>query len=577
MTVPEQAERPLAGVRMVVWDLDETIWTGTLSEGEVVLRSDPPHLIPALARSGVPSTVCSNNDPAPAQMLLEAWELWRWIVFPRVAWRPKIQMLEEIVVASRLRPRSVLLVDDQARIRAEAERTLGVRTLDSTDLEALWELVDERVDPHAERLAQYRVLERRETASEQESGTDPTGFLRASDIRLHEEDPRWHLDRIVVLVSRAHRLNHTRRALDLAGLRYLLARPEVEARAVRVTDAFGDYGISGFYALDRSRATLLHFVFSCRLLHMGVESFLYQRLGCPAIATRPGSDAPSPPSGDPDWITMGDGRGSRAQPRDRSPGAVRHVLLKGECDLQVMQTYLAGDGALQLDWEVLEIGDGVQRYGHSSVSVLLAVADGQGDIVRSLPWLRNAATAAYGGGHDVLVLSLWVDYACQRYQHRETGVSVPSFARLNQRSSEWEWRHWWGESSAGRADFLRDFVERPAVAPGELEVQLAELRRRLPSATRLVVLNCPEVPVPWRYADGSRQHERHELMNAAVDRVAQSGAVHLVDLRAIIRDRGDLDESAGPMLSHYTRDAYARLAREVRSTIAAVCAETEPR
>ena len=232
-----------------------------------------------------------------------------------------------------------------------------------------------------------------------------------------------------------------------------------------------------------------------------------------------------------------------------------------------MQTYLAGDGALQLDWEILETSDGVQQYGHSSTSVLLAIAAGQSDVVRSLPWLGNAATAAFEGAHDVLVLSLWADYACQRYEHRETGVMVPSFARLNQSSSDWEWRHWWGRSRAGRSEFLRSFVERPPAEPGELQMQLVELQRRLPSTTRMVVLNCPEVPVPWRYADGSLQHERHEQMNAAVDRVVQAGAVRLMDTRDIIRDRSHLDDSAGPMLTHYTREAYARLAERLRVTI----------
>ena len=322
MSLPEPAHGSLMGIRMVVWDLDETIWTGILSEGEVELRGDPLRLIPALARSGVPSAVCSNNDLPHAQMRLEAWDLWRWIVFPRVGWRPKVQMLGEIVVTSSLRPASVLLIDDQARIRVEAERTLGVRTLDSADVATLWELVDEKVDPRAERLKQYRLLQRREVARQRTAGADRALFLRASGIRLYDEGPFSHLGRIVALVARAHRLNYTRRPLDLPGLRHLLNRPEVEAQALRVTDVFGDYGISGFYALDRAHATLLHFVFSCRLLDMGVESFVYQRLGCPAIAAYPGSDAPAPPLGDSDWITAGSERDRRTQSRKTMPRAV---------------------------------------------------------------------------------------------------------------------------------------------------------------------------------------------------------------------------------------------------------------
>lgn len=43
----------------------------------------------------------------------------------------------------------------------------------------------------------------------------------------------------------------------------------VNSGYIMVRDNFGDYGIVGFYTLKENN--LIHFVFSCRILGMGIE------------------------------------------------------------------------------------------------------------------------------------------------------------------------------------------------------------------------------------------------------------------------------------------------------------------
>lgn len=561
----------MSDLRLVVWDLDHTLWEGVLSEGPVRVRPEPARLIPSLARSGIPSAVCSNNDPAPADEQLRASGLADWVTLVRVGWAPKVDLLRGLVEASGLRPECVVLVDDLARIREEAHRQIGVATLGPNELAELHATIDETRDPDLERLQRFHVLDRRDRARTAAQESDRSAFLEASCIRVCIEDADLHVDRLLDLVSRARRLNFTRSPLSEYELRYMLATPRFEVGAVRVTDVFGDYGITGFYAVDRTQGTLRHFAFSCSLLHMGIEQAVFYAIGQPRVDVTPGTTVPPPPAGAAPWVTLetaGAAASASPRPRAREPSSATRVVLRGECDLLAMGGYLGG--ASDVVWEVLDQRDGLQVYGGSSIPVLLDATTEVGRRLHAeIPWLPDRPSAAFGDPPGVLVLSLWVDVACIRYRHRATGVTLPSYVRFDQDTDPATWQQWWGD--AAPADwFLTEFDALPPVTAGELTGAVVALRTRLASATRLLLLNCAEVETPWRYPTGELQHARHQRMNAAIDRVvADTSGVELLDVRPIVRAPADLDSSAGPMLAHYDRLVYVTLAAELERLLTA--------
>ena len=58
-------------VKLVIWDLDDTLWSGTLAEGDdISLHAERAALVRALNAHGVLSSICSKNDPAVAQAKL---------------------------------------------------------------------------------------------------------------------------------------------------------------------------------------------------------------------------------------------------------------------------------------------------------------------------------------------------------------------------------------------------------------------------------------------------------------------------------------------------------------------------
>ena len=49
-------------LKLVIWDLDDTFWTGTLSEGEIKTIPENMQVINTLVDHGVMNSICSKND-----------------------------------------------------------------------------------------------------------------------------------------------------------------------------------------------------------------------------------------------------------------------------------------------------------------------------------------------------------------------------------------------------------------------------------------------------------------------------------------------------------------------------------
>ena len=126
MTVDDASARELSGpVKMVVWDLDDTFWRGTLSEGPVECDPVVVALVRTLNRRGIVSAICSKNDELPVRRELEAIGLWDEFVFARVDWTPKGPRVARIIEDARLRPENVLFLDDRPE-NVEAARRAGL-------------------------------------------------------------------------------------------------------------------------------------------------------------------------------------------------------------------------------------------------------------------------------------------------------------------------------------------------------------------------------------------------------------------------------------------------------------------
>ncbi len=333
-------------IRLVIWDLDETFWRGTLSEEGIEPIPEHIELVKSLSARGIVNAICSKNNFALARQKLEQLGIWEYFIFPRIAFAPKGEMIREIIEAAQLRAPSVIFIDDHAMNLNEAlHYNPGLQLAEPHILASL--LDDPRCkgkpDPALERLARYKVLEQKQ-AAQATAGGDNIEFLRSSQIRISlHYDVLEQFPRIHELVNRSNQLNFTKRRWpeDLAE-----ALPFVEQEFnavfnshwgyVKISDRYGNYGICGFFMTRFNRA--LHFLFSCRAMNMGLEPFVWHLIGRPTILAKHAGDFSLETL--PDWITIVDDadNNSEAPPQ---PVVVKPLLcLRGACDLSMMAHYL---------------------------------------------------------------------------------------------------------------------------------------------------------------------------------------------------------------------------------------------
>lgn len=334
-------------VKLVIWDLDETFWKGTLSEGAIEPIPANIELVHTLAQRGIISSICSKNDFDAAAHKLRALDLWKYFVFPVIQWSPKGPAIKELIERINLRAENVVFVDDNpAHLADAAHHCPGLMCLDSP--RGLTDAIDSHVlqgqpDPGLVRLKQYRLLETR-ASDQQASSLSNIDFLRQSEITVEiRYDIENHLVRIIDLLNRSNQLNFTKVRLvseeDRRRFDHQLTAFGFKAGIVLVRDRYGDYGIVGFFMTLSTLKTYHceHFVFSCRIMNMGVEQYVHEYLNKPVVTIK-GPVANGLESFERvDWI-------SEAKHDQNLLELKKHkVLLVGGCDMLQLSTYCSAN------------------------------------------------------------------------------------------------------------------------------------------------------------------------------------------------------------------------------------------
>ena len=147
-------------VRVLIWDLDECFWSGTLDDAGPPPRPIARHcaLVKSLAARGVVSSICSRNDPSAVRAHLQCLGLWEWFVFASASWEmpSKGAAIGATLQAMGVQACHALFVDDSAVNRAEA-RAGGLRAVPPHALEGVDPRAWGRPDPGCARLYNLRT------------------------------------------------------------------------------------------------------------------------------------------------------------------------------------------------------------------------------------------------------------------------------------------------------------------------------------------------------------------------------------------------------------------------------------
>lgn len=286
---PAAAEAPAAKVKCVVWDLDNTLWNGTLIETDdpntLTLKPGVRELMEALDHRGILQSVASKNGHAAAMAVLEQLGVAEYFLYPQIHWNPKSGSMEQIAKSLNIGIDALALIDDTAFERNQVTSVWPqVRTYDATEIGELLtkpEFDVPATEESRKRRAMYRAEEQRNTLMAAEH-TDIAEFIRKCNLKMHLFTPQTEEEKLrcYELIVRTNQLNMSGKKYTAEEFTEVLARPGHKNFAFSCADDFGEYGIVGFgqYRIGDETLVFTEFAMSCRVAGKFVESALFSYL-----------------------------------------------------------------------------------------------------------------------------------------------------------------------------------------------------------------------------------------------------------------------------------------------------------
>jgi FkbH-like protein len=562
-------------IKLVILDLDETLWEGVLSEGNVVFSSDQKCLLNNLLDAGVVLSICSKNDPKQVDSYLHQLGINDFFVFKSVNWTPKGERVKQIIEQMQLREQNVLFIDDNATNRAEVQSACPMMmTADVDVLPAMYQYYDNlpKKDTERKRLEQYRILEKK--AEFKASTGNNEEFLRKSNIQVTiKNNCLDNQDRILDLIQRANQLNFTKVRINAEDFVTLCQNKAVRTGYVEVKDAFGDYGITGFFALKGS--CLLHFVFSCRTLNMGVEQYIYHQLHCPEL-TIVGEVASSLNEACPSWINQEKTLVAEDEKRQLDSGK---IIFKGPCDLLQIFAYIRESSQIQTEFGYVD-SRGVSIEGHNhteQIKEALTMPHEQKEaLLGKLPWGDEQMffTHIFDDDVEYVVLSTLTDPNLGMYQDKETKGIVAFGEWIYDLTNPDIWDDYIHKrvfcancNFTGELllKFSKQFEFIGRITPEKMFDNICWIYEHLNPRAKLMLILGSEIDfdknVQPTYAN---RHLYHQIINQKIRVWAQKHSnVYSLDVNEWVKDQSFFTNN----INHFKREIYYQLSRKILDVI----------
>jgi len=275
-------------VKLVLVDLDDTMWRGVAAEEEdasAMAREGWPlgfaEALMFLKRRGILLGIVSKNDEERVR------GIWRRIygdlvrledfAVRKINWQPKADNVEAILAEVNLLPKSVVFIDDNPVERAAIKaafpemRVLGPNPYLWRRI-LLWSPETQVATVTAESAARTEMVQKQVEREGQRKRLSRAEFLASLEVRagLHEiastADGRF--PRTLELVNKTNQFNTTGKRWTLQELTGFF-RDGGRCFVLDVTDRYTAYGIVGVLLVSGNE--IIQFVMSCRVVGMDVE------------------------------------------------------------------------------------------------------------------------------------------------------------------------------------------------------------------------------------------------------------------------------------------------------------------
>ena len=550
--------------KLVIWDLDETFWNGNLSEGEIIFKPETIALVRELTTKGIMNSICSKNNYDDVKNkfidcgLKDVWDLF---VFVSIDWTPKGERVKNIIKSMNYRNENVIFIDDNISNINEVE-FYSPKIMSATPefinkiAEELY-LVNDYDFEHT-RLKQYKILEEKNSQLAQAGSNEE--FLRSSKIKICiKKDCLENIERIKKLILRTNQLNFTKfRDENIEETIH-----NNDAAYIIAEDKFGNYGICGFYVLGKNK--LIHYLFSCRIMNMGIEQFVYEYLKKPQIEIN--GEVASDLDKKVDWIEIVDNL--EIDNKQKSIISNKNILFKGPCDLYSTLSYINADCNIdtefpywnkQLVYILAHTHTAFIEQAHRLTKEKLA------ELAMRFPFPNpdEFKTKFFDKKYNLIFLSLLTVTHSGIYINKEDGTyAFFGFADCDITDEE-NWDKILApiptEARPQNILMLKEF-KKHYVFGGNPPVDLVikNLNYILDNIeAKLVLILGSEIPTEKVQAGYENMAERHKILNSAIKK-AFKNRVEFIELTDFIKS----DEDYTSCINHFARRVYAELAQRI--------------
>ena len=567
--------KPTDKIKLVIFDLDETFWNGVLSSEESIQpKPSAIKLVKTLVDNGIMCSISSKNDFETAKKKLIELKVWDNFIFPSINWNPKGAQIAKLIKDAHLRDENVLFIDDNPSNLAEAQYYCPSIKIATPDIfENMLKLPaiqgGGKNDKDHTRLKQYKILETKQ--AEAQKYNDNTEFLKASQIKVTFSDVSDDkIERTIELILRTNQLNFTKKRIDNTKLKSLLKNQNYENKLINVSDKYGDYGICGYYCLNKKNKTLEHFIFSCRIMNLKVEQFIYAKLNFPKIKIVEPVSTQLNNYERPDFINKDYNLKTKNNKKIKTK-----VLLLGNCDMQSISHYATGTANnIEVDFHVDINPETHMQIRYDSIWKMknaLSLSDEQkNSLIKTHKWIcaKSFENRAFKDNYDILAFSVLNDYIVPTYQDKLSHIiltpttsykyniftaPVDTVLKLFKENNIINF------SKSDVLKMQRNLINERFMTEKEFEKNLNWLVEHVHKP--IIFLNGPEVLRP---NDDVACYKRFVKYNKILDKFVNTHEnCFLVDVRNYVKEPSDTTD----VVTHYHRETYIKLAEDLLTII----------
>lgn len=571
-------------IKLVIWDLDDTFWHGTIAEGEVTINEQALHAVHTLNKRGIVNTIVSKNNFDIVKNKLVNDDLWDRFIMPSVSYEPKGLRIKLLIKNFQLRDVNVLFIDDNDNNLIEAKfYNPNLNTLNASEINNLLELpsMKGKHDPKLSRFNQYKHLET--ILEDKKTFTSNLEFLQQAQFKLRiinfdKQSLIKYLDRAFEMIDRFNQLNFTKKKVSKEELSKLSDDTKYNSGLVSLNDKYGDYGIIGFFSVDIEKNELIQFVFSCRVLNICVESYIYQYLNSPHIKILGEVAAELSSSKNINWISIDS---EKLLTENKYKGKnILDIYFKGGCDLSGMLRYLSKKQKFNIIEDLNYLSDGLDIRSDHSYTIInskkLSFLEKE-NLISNIPFIdENTFNNKIFSMKGILILSVVMDYTQYVFKNKFNSIKIAygpfDFSSTDPMYQKKIISYFKVRSKKINYDFLKYFRKNyefmGRISPDEFIKNLKLIKSFLKKGTQVILINAAEIPNinlndPF-FESNEEMIERHKIMNKALEKlILKEKNFHLVDVKKFITNSSHLDDS----IRHFKISKYNEIASELVNVV----------